>query len=48
MAMGAMTLRLDNKLFPVITGGKNRKAQLTIERDGSLQRKRHGRVSPAV
>ena len=39
MDMGAMTLRLDGMLVPVFTGGKSRKAKLTIERDGSLQLK---------
>ncbi|ORC20171.1 hypothetical protein BXO91_23975 [Rhodococcus qingshengii] len=34
-----MTLRLDGMLIPVDTGGKSRKAKLTIERDGSLQLK---------
>lgn len=35
--MGAMTLRLDGMLVPVMTGGNSRRAKLTIERDGSLQ-----------
>jgi predicted metal-dependent hydrolase len=37
--MGAMTLRLDGMLVPVMTGGNSRRAKLTIERDGSLQLK---------
>ncbi|CPV59715.1 M48 family metallopeptidase [Mycobacteroides abscessus] len=36
MDMGAMTLRLDGMIVPVLPGSKSRKAKLTIERDGSL------------
>ncbi|MCZ4558171.1 SprT family zinc-dependent metalloprotease [Rhodococcus maanshanensis] len=39
MNTGVMTLRLDDMLVPVETGGHSRKAKLTIERDGSLQLK---------
>jgi predicted metal-dependent hydrolase len=39
MDAGVTTLRLDGMLVPVFTGGKSRKARLTIERDGSLQLK---------
>jgi predicted metal-dependent hydrolase len=44
MDMGAMALRLDGMLVPVLTGGNSRKAKLTIERDGSL----HLRAAPDV
>lgn len=37
MNPGGMTLRLDGMPVPVDTGGKSRKATLTIERDGSLR-----------
>lgn len=44
MDMGAMALRLDGMLVPVLTGGNSRKAKLTIERDGSL----HLKAAPDV
>ncbi|EID80203.1 MULTISPECIES: M48 family metallopeptidase [Rhodococcus] len=37
--MDTMTLRFDEMIVPVVTGGKSRNAKLTIERDGSLQLK---------
>lgn len=44
MGAGAMTLRLDGMLVPVMIGGSSRKAKLTIERDGSL----HLKAAPDV
>jgi predicted metal-dependent hydrolase len=44
MDIGAMTLRLDGMLVPVLAGGSSRKAKLTIERDGSL----HLKAAPDV